>query len=165
MSNYTVYLRIRHPSIDPADITATLGVDPVHAWAAGSAREPAADRVSRGRHVETYWLAPLGDEGWHRAQAAGPGDKFRNLWPTAKAFPLEVFLMTQARLLVAHKEFFARLKSEGASVVLALTLEAEEHLSLELPPALLRSLADLNVGVSIELATETEVETEAELPS
>jgi hypothetical protein len=40
MSEYefTVSLRIRHPSIEPSRITETLGIEPQHTWKAGEAR-------------------------------------------------------------------------------------------------------------------------------
>ena len=40
MSEYefTVSLRIRHPSIAPSRITETLGIEPQHTWKAGEAR-------------------------------------------------------------------------------------------------------------------------------
>jgi len=55
-------------------------------------------------------------------------------------------------MLNPHKAFFARLKTEGGTCELSVTLNASERWGIELPPALLRSLADLNIGVSIEVA-------------
>ena len=162
MTTYTAFLRIRHPSIDPDEVTTTLGLDPVHAWAAGSAREAAIGGGSRGQHPDTYWLAPLGDGDWQRPHAGSSADASRTFWPPSRSLPLEAFLLGQTRQLVAHKAFFARLKAEGATCELAVTLNADERWGLDLPPALLRSLAELNVGFSIEAVTEAETETPLE---
>jgi hypothetical protein len=44
MSEYefTISLRIRHPSIEPHTITKTLGIEPQHIWKAGDARRSSA---------------------------------------------------------------------------------------------------------------------------
>jgi len=161
MTTYTAFLRIRHPSIDPAEVTSTLGLDPVHAWAAGSAREAAPGDRTRGEHPDTYWLAPLGDAYWHHPAAGATAGAGRAFWPPSRSVPLEAFLLAESRQLIAHRAFFARLKSEGATCELAVTLNTEERWGLDLPPALLRSLAELNVGFSLEVVTEAETELES----
>ncbi len=160
MSSYTAFLRVRHPSIDPAELSSTLGLAPVHAWAAGSARASGGAAAGRGSHPDTYWLAPLGDAGWQKSQggvaaAAEPGKFF---WPPLQALPLESFLLSQLRLLVPHKAFFARLKAEGASCEVSVALGTDERWEVDLPPSLLRALADLNIGITIEVSAEAELE-------
>jgi hypothetical protein len=157
MSPYTAFLRIRHPSIDPAELTAALGLEPAHAWAAGSAREATGGGPARGAHPDTYWLAPLGDPGWERSTlATGPRTHF--FWPPRQALPLETFLLAQLRLLLPKRELLLRLAAEGGSVEVALTLAAGSGLGLELAAPLLRSFAELGVGLSIEISAGTEGE-------
>ena len=50
MSEYefALALRIRHPSIEPAQITEALGIGPQHAWKAGDARR-GLTRANRDR--------------------------------------------------------------------------------------------------------------------
>lgn len=154
MNSYTAFLRVRHPSLDPADVTHALGLTPAHAWAAGSPREVAEGETAHGAHRETYWLAPLGESLWRPAGAVAPGWPVRAgsaFWRLAAAIPLEGFLLSQVRLLSPQKAFFARLNAEGGTVELSVTLNARDRWAIELPPALLRSLADLNIAVSIEV--------------
>jgi hypothetical protein len=153
MNNHTAFLRVRHPSIDPAEITTTLGLTPVHAWAAGSAREAAVGERTRGAHPDTYWLAPLGEQGMSREREAVAG-KFA--WPLLQALPLDTFLAGQVRVLMTHKAFFARLKDTGGSCELMIAISASERWGVELPPALLRALAELSIGLSIEVSAEGE---------
>jgi hypothetical protein len=153
MNNHTTFLRVRHPSIDPAEVTTTLGLTPVHAWAAGSAREAAVGERTRGAHPDTYWLAPLGEHGAQREREPVAG-KFA--WPLLQALPLDAFLVGQARLLMTHKAFFARLKDTGGSCELMVAISASERWGVELPPALLRALAELSIGLSIEVSAEAE---------
>ncbi len=164
MTPYTAFLRVRHPSIDPALVTTTLGLTPIHAWAAGSVREAVGAEGARGRHSDSYWLAPLGDAAWQPARspaavtAAAIG---KGVWPLTRALPLEAFLLGQLRLLMPNKAFFARLKDEGAACELAVTLSPDERWNVDLPPALLRSLADLNIGLSIEVNAESDGDADA----
>src|SRR6185437_7775143 len=64
MSEYefTISLRIRHPTIDPAMITTTLGIQPQHTWRVGQPRcDPAGAEVG-GVHHDSYWMGRLMDE-------------------------------------------------------------------------------------------------------
>ena len=46
MSDYefTMSLRIRHPTAEPAEITRILGIEPQHMWRVGEARRDAVGR-------------------------------------------------------------------------------------------------------------------------
>jgi hypothetical protein len=159
MNTYTAFLCVRHPSIDPAEVTRTLGLSPVHAWTAGSAREKDGSETVRGSHPDSYWLAPLAEPMWLRSQdsrSAETAATGSSSWLLSRGLPLEVFLLGQMRLLNPHKAFFARLKTEGGTCALSVMLNASERWGIEFPPALLRSLADLNIGVSIEVTTGLE---------
>jgi len=154
MNTYTAFLRVRHPSIDPGEITRELGLEPAHAWAAGSPRGEATR--ARGAHSESYWFAPLGEAIWQRAGAADE-PKADPAWPfPSPPMSLETFLLSQIRLLVPHRGFFARISTEGGSCELAVTLNARERFSVELPPGLLRSLAELDIAVTLEVSTGEE---------
>ena len=61
MSDYEfiVSLRIRHPHIDPAEITEALRVDPQHAWRAGDMRRSSAGDEIGGTHRESYCMGRL----------------------------------------------------------------------------------------------------------
>jgi hypothetical protein len=155
MSPYTAFLRIRHPSIDPAALTAALGLEPAHAWAAGSAREASGGGPARGAHPDTYWIAPLGDAGWERS-ALPTGPRSQYFWPPRQALPLETFLLAQLRLLLPNRALLQRLAADGGSAEVALNLSAGPGLGVELAPSLLRAFADLGVGLSIEISAGAE---------
>ena len=154
MTTYSAFLRVRHPSIDPGEITRELGLEPAHAWAAGSPRgEPPA---ARGAHAESYWFAPLGESIWPRAGNPVPAMTDPS-WPfPTPLLPLETFLLSQIRLLAPHRGFFARISTEGGSCELAVTLNAQERFSVELPPGLLRSLAELDIAITLDVTTGEE---------
>jgi len=145
MDSYSAYLRVRHPSIDPDEITRELGLTPAHAWAAGSPRGPA-----RGARPDSYWFAPLEAPSWPRAAILAS-------WVGSRTLPFESFLLAQVRLLTPHKQFFARINTEGGTCELAVTLGMEERLSVEFPAALVRALAALDLSITLEVATADEL--------
>ena len=52
-------LRIRHPSIEPSQITQTLGLQPQHTWRAGDERKDSAGGSAGGTYRESYWMCEL----------------------------------------------------------------------------------------------------------
>jgi hypothetical protein len=147
MDSYSAFLRVRHPSIDPDEITRELGLAPAHAWAAGS---PRGTEPARGAHPDSYWFAPLEVPAWRHAAPLPE-------WLGSQTLPLESFLLAQVRLLTPHKSFFARINIEGGSCELAVTLGMQGRLVVELPASLVRSLAALDLSVTLEVATGDEL--------
>ena len=56
---FTISLRIRHPTIDPATISATLGLEPQHTWLAGQARCDPGGAELGGTYRDSYWMGRL----------------------------------------------------------------------------------------------------------
>src|SRR5688572_16820561 len=51
-----IHLRIKHPKLDPGEITQALAIEPEHTLAAGrSASSAGIERL----HAECYWIAAL----------------------------------------------------------------------------------------------------------
>ena len=61
MSDYEfmMSLRIRHPRIDPAEITRVLGIEPQHIWRVGDLRRDSAGGEIGGIHRDSYWMGRL----------------------------------------------------------------------------------------------------------
>src|SRR5271169_6636235 len=57
-------LRIKHPSVDPADISKELGIEPEHSFRAGQPRHSKSGLVTTAVYTESYWLAPLNPASW-----------------------------------------------------------------------------------------------------
>lgn len=50
-----LFLRIRHPTLDPREITQALAIEPIQTVACGSSVEGVVRRL----HSESYWIAQL----------------------------------------------------------------------------------------------------------
>jgi hypothetical protein len=134
---YAMSLRVRHPNLDPALLTQTLHLEPLHSWRAGEPRRSVTGAALGGEHRESFWSAPL------PGQAVG-----------AAAFPLELFLGQQLVQLNRHREFLARLQDEGAQISLLIEVSPVENAALTLSTGVARKLADLNIEVEFQFVTE-----------
>src|ERR1041384_2896865 len=61
MSQYefTMSLRIRHPRVDPMEVTRALGIAPQHTWRAGDPRRDPTGAVLDGSYRASYWMGRL----------------------------------------------------------------------------------------------------------
>jgi hypothetical protein len=135
--NYSMSLRVRHPSLDPALLTKTLHLEPLHSWRAGEPRRSVSGAMLGGEHRESYWSAPL------PGQAVG-----------AAAFALESFLAQQLTQLNRHRELMSRLQDEGGQISLLIEISRVENAVLTLSTGVSRKLADLNIELEFQFVNE-----------
>lgn len=136
MQNYTyvVDLRIHHPSIDPADITRTLGLAPSRSWCAGKPRATPKGTPLQGINSETYWS----------------GDINGNLWTESSDEAVEDALMRMIGFLEPHAAFVQSLSVEGRVHVM-ISSQCRHMYGLELPPQILGRLAALGLSLAHEI--------------
>lgn len=135
--SYSVSLRVRHPTMDPAVLTETLRTEPEHAWKAGDPRRSQGGSALGGTHRDSYWSAPL------PAQPAG-----------GHSLPLELFFSQQVLQLNRHRDFLCRLQREGGAISLLVELVPLPNTSVTLSSATARKLADLNIEVEFQFIGE-----------
>ncbi|HTV50180.1 MAG TPA: DUF4279 domain-containing protein [Steroidobacteraceae bacterium] len=138
--NFTVSLRIRHPSIDPAEITRTLGIEPQHSWRAGEGRRTAQGQRLEGSYRESYWI------GEFRELDAG----LRGVVST------EAVLLQAVALLRRSQAFLSRLQTEAATVELYVEVLGATEFTLGLSPQLLSLLAKAGLAVVINVHAEAQ---------
>jgi hypothetical protein len=130
---YSVSLRVRHPTLDPAVLTEALRLEPAHSWKAGEPRRSQTGNGLGGQHRDSYWSAPLA------GQAAG-----------TVAVPLEMFISQQLVQLARHRAFLHELQAGGAEVSLLIEMSAVANAVLTVSTAVARKLADLNVEMEFQ---------------
>ncbi len=135
---YEVSLRVRHPNLDPAVLTETLHLAPLHSWKAGDPRRSATGAVLGGEHRDSYWSAPL------------PGDAAGAI----AGFPLELFMTQQLLQLSRQREFLSRIQAESGQVSLLIEISRVENAVLTLGTGISRKLADLNIEVEFQFVSE-----------
>jgi hypothetical protein len=129
---YKIGLRVRHPSMDPAEITYSLGLNPSQYWNAGERRTSRSDRPLEGIWPETYWTARV-------MEGERPGKD------------LESAIAELADRLEPKKGFFERVRSEGGTVELFVGWFFDGQSGDVFDCGLLARMADLKINLSLDL--------------
>ena len=147
---FSIALRIRHPSIDPAEITQRLGIDPQHAWRAGEPREIDAGDVGSSLHRETYWVGLLPHRpmlgpvlGTHTVRVA-------ELVREATSHPQVALYFTLLKMK-RTTGFWREFAEQGGTIECLLQVHKTERFQLDLSQALLLALVELKITLSIEI--------------
>jgi hypothetical protein len=152
-------LHIRHPSLQPAEISKEIRWQPVESFAAGA---PCQSSVGSGLaprlHTESYWVATL-DAAFltrHRAtrRSATTGRSVQIagvvLRRLASADSAEPFITLACSSLQRHASFFERIRKGGGSAKLLVTMVES---TLRIPPEISRRLADLGITLEAEFVS------------
>jgi hypothetical protein len=128
-------LRIRHPRIDPAEITRVLGIQPQHDWRAGDLRLDSTGDETGGMRRESYWMGRLTTEpALAREHVSIESQIEHTLGTLRRCFG-----------------FFETLKADGGSAELHVSLCAREEHCLEFLPELLMLLGRVGLAIVIEV--------------
>jgi hypothetical protein len=149
---FQLSLRIRHPSIDPDEVSRRLGIDADHSFRAGEPREAGRSTVAPV-HAESYWLGTLEPDRLLVGTAFDLGAG--SLPEVSRAIAFGVLDSTLAVLassvLLPHADFFRQLQSEGGEVRLIVALSARKARGFTLTPHLGKVLSELRMPVDFEL--------------
>lgn len=141
---FQLSLRIRHPSMDPRDISHELHMPSQFSFRAGEARDKRGRTSGVGSHAESYWFAPLDPELWE-------SDADVNVQPFSTGTrTLELGLLRSALLLRRHAEFLRRIHAEGGDVSLLVEISPLAVTGFSLSPGCASTFSELGVVVDFE---------------
>jgi hypothetical protein len=147
-----IHLRVKHPKLDPNEITRILSMTPEHTLDAG--------RSAVSTAAESYWIAPLDfseiDDAWPEFGSASD-DLAEGTFPPFPGMQMmsdESIVGRALRRLQSHQRFFRRIESDGGTATLLINVNQAG--SMTIPPSLARKLADL--GLTLELDWSDNVE-------
>ncbi|MGA2343260.1 MAG: hypothetical protein ABSG29_08735 [Steroidobacteraceae bacterium] len=152
---FELSFRIRHPSMDPAELSRELGLTATHSFRAGEPRRPGSDSMSL--HGESYWLGTLDPTSWP-ADAWFSG--YSNLDLAAKeirkaeALSLGWALSLSARRLLRVKALLERIRSDGGQVSLLVAFSAAAVESFSLASEVSRLFGELGVTIEFDLISD-----------
>lgn len=129
---FAMSLGVRHPDIDPAQITAALGLQPGHEWSKGEQRTDAAGTALAGNHRTSYWLCEVPPR------------------PNEKA-SLESEISRLLHTLRKSTDFLQGLQNGGGTVELFVTIFARGDFRIELRPDLAALLGRTGIALTIEV--------------
>jgi hypothetical protein len=152
-------LRIRHPTIDPEEISASIGVEPEHSFKSG---DPAHGR--RRLHTQTYWLAHIAPESgsepvdesfldtiaarYPGRHLAASSESFRKVAQNVRFRSVEMMVFYALRRLAAQQAFLERIQSDGGDASFLLSMEHGSAVDFTLPVTMSRQLVKL--GITLE---------------
>ena len=151
---FQLSLRVRHPSMDPTEISRAFKIEPEHSFRAGEAR-PAGGVANAAVHSESYWLgmlSPMSDVADHLLFATDPKPHIAEKQLAVLRRSLSFALSLRAsRFFSTHAELLRRIRAEGGNVTLLVTVYDSDVGSFTLAPEASRTFADLDIAVEFEL--------------
>jgi hypothetical protein len=113
---FQLSLRVRHPSMDPADLSRTFKIEAEHSFRAGGPRTSSIGSATASVYSESYWLGVLKPVG-PLVDVSFPGDQRsqiaqKQLAQTRRSLTWALSLST-IRFFSTHKDLLRRVRSEG----------------------------------------------------
>jgi hypothetical protein len=137
MSEYefTMSLRIRHPRVEPAEVTRVLGIEPQHTWRAGDPRRDHVGTALEGSYRESYWMGRLMREPLLASDHVGiESEVVRTLGQLRRSF-----------------DYLEALKAEGGEAELLVSIFAREDFRMDFLPETLIMLGRLGLTLALEV--------------
>jgi hypothetical protein len=146
-----IHLRVKHPKLDPNEITRVLSMTPEHTLDAG--------RSAVSTAAESYWIAPLNFSSFEEPWLSFGEDEdepaiSRVSFSSLQLISDESIVGLALRRLQTHQGFFQSIAHEGGTATLLINVNKAG--SITIPPSLARKLADL--GLTLELDWSDSIE-------
>lgn len=153
---FELSLRIRHPSMDPADLSRALGLESTHSFRAGEPRRSRSNVVPASVHGESYWLGTLDPASWPAptwfSGFTGLELAQKELGKTVSRSLGWALSLSATRLRRANAALFERIRMEGGQVSLLVALSAVAVDSFSLTPEVSRIFSELGITIEFELS-------------
>jgi hypothetical protein len=163
-SPFELTLRIRHPSMDPEEISRELRITPEHSFKVGDPRESSSGNAVTAVHCESYWLATLNPADWPAEQLADfdfPGkgtahgalvkERLRAVAITSIDMALN---LSTSHFLRTHSDFLRRIQAEGGDVALIVEIPMTNAQGFTLTPQVTKVMADYGISLDFEFTHE-----------
>lgn len=150
---FRLALRVRHPSMDPAELSRAFGIEPEYSFRAGSVRPSRSGMTTASVRSESYWLGelPTTEQPLGPSFLGAPRIGERQLEAIRNNLTWTLSLIC-IRVLKNHAELLRRIRSGGGEITLLVTLFGSEVGSFSLLPEASRVFGDLGVALEFELA-------------
>lgn len=155
---FQLSLRIKHPSMDPVDITKELGIESEHSFRAGQTRQSKSGLVPAAVHTESYWLAPLNPTSWFGYPSFAKPLKLAVVQEHMEAAIVRNLTgalgLWAARFNKVHAALLQRIRSEGGEISLLVTLSPTAVDTFSLSPQVSRMFGDLGIALEFEITDD-----------
>jgi hypothetical protein len=155
---FQLSLRIKHPSMDPADISNELGIEPEHSFRAGQPRHSKSGLGVAAVHTESYWLAPLDPTSWFGNPTFAEPLKLaitqEHINATIARNLTGALGLCAARFSKAHGTLLHTIRSEGGEISLLVTISPTAVNTFSLLPQISQLLGELGITLEFEIADD-----------
>jgi hypothetical protein len=153
--HFQLSLRIRHPSMDPADLSRELEIEPVHSFRVGDPRASRTGLATASVHTESYWLAMLNPDEWP-ADMSFPGHTQsqvveERLEAAATKTLGRALSLSTTRFFAAHAKTLRRIRSEGGQISLLVAIYPGEVSGFSLATEVSQVFGELGITVEFDL--------------
>jgi hypothetical protein len=154
---FQLSLRIRHPSMEPTQISNELGIEAEHSFRAGQPRHSKSGIAPATVHTESYWLAPLSPVSKFGAVPFEPMPNTlisQHMIDAAVERNLAWALGLCAGRLQKHVAFLHAISSQGGDISLLVTLSATAMNPFNIPPQVSRMFGEMGITLEFEIADD-----------
>ena len=153
---FQLSLRIRHPTMDPAEISRELNIQAEHSFRAGD-RRPSRSGIPDSVYAESYWIGVLKPVE-RTMDISFPGNPQSQLAQQHLADAIGSLggelAISSARFFRTHAQALRRMLLEGGQVSLLVTISGSEVNSFTLAPETSRVFGELGIAVEFELSPD-----------
>lgn len=132
---YSLGLRVHHPSIDPRAISSELRTRPRLSWRVGEPRTTPTGTALPGRHRDTYWSNTVNPHGTKVPAGASAEEALQKLM----------------RRLRPHGRFLKALRRTGGRTEIWLSSYGTSNYSFIFVPELIKSIHDLGCEFIVDI--------------
>jgi len=152
---FQLSLRIRHPSMDPADLSREFKIEAEHCFRAGDPRRHRSGVAPASVHAESYWLGAIDPSQWPGDILSFPGvARLQMAQEQLRASATNSFgwalSLCATWFLHSHAELLRRIRADGGEISLLVALSTAEVGSFSLAPEVSRAFGELGITVEFE---------------
>jgi len=152
---FQLSLRIRHPSVDPDELSREFSIEAAHCFRAGDPRPSRTGIASV--HPESYWLGALSAANWP-VDVTSPGAlrllAAQERLGVVATRSLGWALSLSTRFFSAHADTLRRIVAESGQVSLLITAPAGELSGFSLAPSVSRVFSELGITLEFEFTSD-----------
>ncbi|HXW73946.1 MAG TPA: hypothetical protein VEK10_03945 [Steroidobacteraceae bacterium] len=156
-SPFQLSLRVRHPSLDPAEISRQLGTKAEYSFRAGDPRPSRSGLAPASVHAESYWLGALNPAEWP-ADPAVTDDPLlkiaRERLPALSRSLGWALSVCALRFFSVHAPLLRRIRAEGGQASVLITMSTTDANSFSLAPEVSRIFSELGIALEFEFGSE-----------
>jgi len=130
---FSISLRVKHPEIDPGEISRRLNIEPFRKWKHGDQGVTPKGTLLEGKYKETYWAANMHSEKRISSEVMTIEECIKNLNTRLEQFSM----------------YFSDIVSSGGSVEYFVGWFSADNVGIYLSPGLMKQTSDLCISIGI----------------